>query len=471
MQRLRPSFFVSDTLSGAPVEFTAPRELRMYVCGLTVYDYAHIGHARTMLVFDVLHRMAISKGFYVRYLQNFTDIDDKIIDRASKVGVDPLKFAEKFMVEALHDMDLLNIRRPTLMPRATQHISAMQRLIQGLIERGHAYVVPSGVYFSVRTFPEYGKLSKKRVDQLMAGARVEPDPHKRDPADFALWKVYDTGPLWDSPWGKGRPGWHIECSAMINEHLGETIDIHGGGADLVFPHHENEIAQSESYTGKPLARAWVHVEMLNLRSEKMAKSLGNVIRIRDAVEMWGPNTLRTYLLSSNYRSPLEFSVDGLVKSHENWRIIESAAYDLVDYPPSGDFESQDARNYFKEFDDAISADLDTPRAISTLVRFSRFVGRLSSERRLGSSSKEVGEYFWTMFDVLGYRLPPGPPPDDVLTLVERRRKLRSEGRFSDADAIRDDLRARGYELVDLPDRTSVRMVERLRTTSALGSPA
>lgn len=467
MRLFGPSFFVSDTLTGGPVEFTAPRELKMYVCGLTVYDYAHIGHARTLLVFDVLHRMALSKGFTVKYVQNFTDIDDKIIERASRVGMEPLELAERFIGEALHDMDLLNIRRPTLMPRATQHIATMQKLIEGLIERGHAYVVPSGVYFSVRTFPDYGKLSKKRVDQLLAGARVEPDPNKRDPADFALWKIYEGGPLWDSPWGKGRPGWHIECSSMIYEHLGETIDIHGGGSDLVFPHHENEIAQSESYTGKPLARAWVHVGMLNIRSSKMAKSLGNVIRIRDAVDMWGPNTLRTYLLSSHYRNSMEFSADGLLKSHENWRIIESAAYDLLDYPPSGDSGPGEAEEYLREFDDAISSDLDTPRAISVLVKFSRFIGRLSAERRLGNSGREVGEYFWAMFDAMGYRLPRGPIPEDVLKLVERRRALRSEGRFGEADAIREELRARGYELVDLPDRTSIRVVERIKEVPAL----
>ena len=467
MRLFGPSFFVSDTLTGGPVEFTAPRELKMYVCGLTVYDYAHIGHARTLLVFDVLHRMALSKGFTVKYVQNFTDIDDKIIERASRVGVGPLELAERFIGEALRDMDLLNIRRPTLMPRATQHIATMQKLIEGLIERGHAYVVPSGVYFSVRTFPDYGKLSKKRVDQLLAGARVEPDPNKRDPADFALWKIYEGGPLWDSPWGKGRPGWHIECSSMIYEHLGETIDIHGGGSDLVFPHHENEIAQSESYTGKPLARAWVHVGMLNIRSSKMAKSLGNVIRIRDAVDMWGPNTLRTYLLSSHYRNSMELSADGLLKSHENWRIIESAAYDLLDDPPSGDSGPGEAEEYLREFDDAISSDLDTPRAISALVKFSRFIGRLSAERRLGSSGREVGEYFWAMFDAMGYRLPRGPIPEDVLKLVERRRALRSEGRFGEADAIREELRARGYELVDLPDRTSIRVVERIKEVPAL----
>jgi len=460
--RLASSLRLSDTLSGDIVEFTAPRELKMYVCGLTVYDYAHIGHARTLLTFDVLYRLADAKGFSVKYVQNFTDVDDKIIDRASRMGISPAELADRFIGEALHDFDLLNVRRPTMMPRATQHITGMHKLIEGLIEGGHAYAVPSGVYFSVSTFPEYGKLSKKRVDQLVAGARVEPDPHKRDPADFALWKIYEDGPLWDSPWGRGRPGWHIECSAMIREHLGETIDVHGGGADLIFPHHENEIAQSESYTGRPLSRTWVHVGMLNLGPEKMAKSTGNVIRIRDAVERWGPNTLRTYLLSSHYRSPLGFSAEGLRKAYENWRIIESAAYDLADDPPSADVESREARSHLAEFDGALSDDLDTPTAISVLVRFSRLIGRLSSGRRLGGSSREISEAFATMFDVMGYRLPPGPVPDSVMALVDERNRLRSEGKFGDADSIRDGLRSEGYELVDLPGRTSVRIVERPR---------
>ncbi len=465
MRGLSPSFSVLDTLSGERVEFVAPRELKMYVCGLTVYDYAHVGHARTILTFDVLHRMALRKGFTVKYLQNFTDVDDKIIDRASREGVEPQELAERFIAEAIRDFQLLNVRMPTLMPRATQHVGAMHRIIEGLIGKGHAYVTPSGVYFSVRTFKDYGKLSKRRVDQLIAGARVEPDPYKRDPVDFALWKVYEGGPLWDSPWGKGRPGWHIECSAMIYEHLGETIDIHGGGADLIFPHHENEIAQSESYTGKPLARAWMHVGLLNIRSEKMAKSLGNVVRIRDAVAAWGPNTLRTYLLSSHYRSPLEFSEEGLRKANENWRIIESAAYDLLEEPPSGDRPSDEASQLLEEFDEALSSDLDTSGAISALIRLSRLIGRLRSSRALRGSSRDLGDAFWTMFDVLGYRLPPGPPPDDVMRLVEERARLRAEGRFSEADAIREELRSRGYELVDLPDRTVVRIVERPRASS------
>jgi cysteinyl-tRNA synthetase len=460
--RLSPRFSVSDTLSGGRVEFVAPRELTMYVCGLTVYDFAHIGHARTLLTFDVLYRSADARGFAVKYVQNFTDVDDKIIDRAAREGIEPLELAERFIAEALRDFDALNLRRPAVMPRATQHVGAMQRIISRLIESGHAYVVPSGVYFSVSTFPEYGKLSKRRVDQLLAGARVEPDPHKRDPADFALWKVQGSGPLWDSPWGRGRPGWHIECSAMINEHLGDTIDIHGGGADLIFPHHENEIAQSESYTGKPLARAWMHVGMLNIGSEKMAKSLGNIIRIRDAVERWGPNTLRTYLLSAHYRSPLEFSIEGLRKAYENWRIIESAAYDLRESPPSGDSKSPEARALLREFDDSLASDLDVPSAISALVRLSRHVGRLASERRLEGASREVAEAFWLMFGVLGYRLPEGPPPDDVLRLVSERARLRSEGRFGEADALRARLRSMGYELVDVGDRTYVRAVERPR---------
>ncbi len=456
---LSPSLRIKDTLSGGLVEFRAPGRMRMYVCGLTVYDYVHIGHARTLLVFDVLYRLIEAKGFDVKYVQNFTDVDDKIIMRARELGIEPSQLAETFMEEALRDFQLLNLKRPTVMPRATQHVGDMQRIISALVEGGYAYVTPSGVYYRVSRFPEYGKLSKKKPEQLLAGARIEPDPHKLDPADFALWKIYGDGPLWESPWGRGRPGWHIECSTMIHAHLGETIEIHGGGADLIFPHHENEIAQSEAYTGKPLSKVWMHVGLLNMRKEKMAKSLGNVIRIRDAISWWGPNTLRLYLLSSHYRNPLEFSLEGLKKAHENWRIIESAAHELLENPPTSSSEVDGA---IDEFDEALSNDLNTPSAIAALVKLSRFIGRLAASHELTGSSTGVAKAFATMFDIMGFKLlEPGPEEvQKVERLVEMRTMLRREGRFDEADAVREKLRDMGYEITDYPDRSSWRKVER-----------
>lgn len=451
-----------DTLSRELVEFRPPGVVRMYVCGMTVYDYAHIGHARTFVVFDVLYRLLKAKGFDVRYVQNFTDVDDKIIDRARELGVSPRELAERFIQETLEDFERLNLARPSLMPRATHHIQDMIDIISGLISKGYAYKTATGVYFDVSKFPGYGKLSRVKSEDLRAGARVEPDPSKRNPADFALWKFFGDEPSWDSPWGRGRPGWHIECSAMVLKHLGGEIEIHGGGADLIFPHHENEIAQTESLTGAPVAKAWVHVGLLNLREVKMAKSIGNVIRIRDAISWWGLNTLRLYLLSNHYRSPLEVNLEGLRKAYENWRLIESAAYELVDNVPQSDSEDPQARKLLVEFDSALSNDLNTPPAIKTLVKTSRYINRLSATGKLRGSSKELKHVFDTMMYIIGLRLPEITEEErvEVERLVTERSRYRREKRFREADEIRERLRRMGVELIDLPGGTKWRKVER-----------
>jgi cysteinyl-tRNA synthetase len=302
-----------------PFEPLIPGQVRMYTCGVTVYDLCHIGHARSALVFDVIRRYLEYSGYRVTFVRNFTDVDDKIIDRARDIGIPWDDLARRY-IDAFHqDMDTLGLRRGDIEPKATDHVSDMIRIIQLLEQRGLAYAVGGDVYYSVRRFPEYGKLSHRSLEDLRAGARIEVDERKRDPLDFALWKASRPGePTWDSPWGPGRPGWHIECSAMAFKYLGESFDIHAGGEDLIFPHHENEIAQSEGATGKPLARYWLHNGFVTVNGEKMAKSLGNFVTIRDALGRVSPEALKLLLLSTNYRGPLDYSESAV---HEKARAL------------------------------------------------------------------------------------------------------------------------------------------------------
>ncbi|HNR14899.1 MAG TPA: cysteine--tRNA ligase, partial [Thermodesulfobacteriota bacterium] len=296
---------VYNTFSQKKEEFVPlfDGRVNMYVCGVTVYDHAHIGHARAAVIFDVVYRYLKYRGYRVAYVRNFTDVDDKIINRANAEGKSWKEIADTFINEYSEDMQALGVQSPTHEPRATDHITEMIELVSTLIERGHAYELDGDVYFSVGSFSEYGRLSKKNIDEQLSGARVEKDERKRDPRDFALWKASKPGePWWPSPWGNGRPGWHIECSAMSCKYLGETLDIHGGGKDLVFPHHENERAQTEAATGKPFVRYWVHNGFVNINSEKMSKSLGNFFTIKDILNEYHPEVVRLFLLSHHYRS-------------------------------------------------------------------------------------------------------------------------------------------------------------------------
>jgi cysteinyl-tRNA synthetase len=303
--------------------------IRMYVCGVTVYDDSHIGHARTVVVFDVLRRYLLSKGYKVVFVQNFTDIDDKIINRAKAEGKTAKEISEKYIANYYRDFGGLNVMDPTAQPKATEHIQEMIQIVRGLIDKGHAYLTLNGVYFRVRSFSGYGKLSRKPVEELEAGARIEVDSSKEDPLDFALWKFSSDQPVWNSPWGKGRPGWHIECSAMSLKYLGNTFEIHGGGHDLVFPHHENEIAQSESFTGVvPFAKIWMHSGMVTIGSQKMSKSLGNIVTIDRALKSWGMNSLRLYCVSVHYAKPLDYTDELLRESVQRWRQIETCLYEL-----------------------------------------------------------------------------------------------------------------------------------------------
>ena len=301
---------IYNTMTRAKEAFVplTPGQVRMYVCGVTPYDYSHIGHARSALVFDVVRRYLAFRGFRVTFVRNFTDVDDKIIRRAAAENVLPRALAERYIAAEQEDMATLGLMAPDVAPKATEHIAPMIELIERLLAVGTAYVVDGDVYFRIAGFPAYGRLSGKPLDELVAGARVEVDERKRDPRDFALWKSAKPGePTWESPWGPGRPGWHIECSAMAMQYLGESFDIHGGGDDLIFPHHECEIAQAEAATGKVFARYWIHNGLVNMGREKMSKSLGNTLTIRELVRRHDPQALRLYLLGTHYRNPLEWS--------------------------------------------------------------------------------------------------------------------------------------------------------------------
>ena len=338
-----------------------PNKVKMYVCGITPYDSCHIGHARCYVAFDVIRRYLKYSGYDVAYVQNFTDIDDKIIDRARTTDVSHGKLSKKYMDEYFDCMDALGIQRADVYPLVTEHIPEIIAIVQGLIDKGYAYVLDGSVYFEVSRFAEYGKLSGRRVEDLLAGARVEVDECKRHPADFALWKNAKPGePSWDSPWGNGRPGWHIECSAMAIKHLGETIDIHGGGQDLIFPHHENEIAQSEGWTGKPFARYWIHNGFVTVNKEKMSKSLNNFFVLKEAIAQYHPQVVRLFLLTTHYRSPIDFSSDKL----EMTRASLERIYNLTDklkemgcFDPTDTFAEQ--THYHPEADKCVEEILET----------------------------------------------------------------------------------------------------------------
>ena len=302
--------------------------IRIYLCGVTTYDDCHIGHARTILVFDVLRRYLLYNGFRVIFVQNFTDIDDKIINRAKKEGITAEEISSRYIESYFEDFTKLNVLLADKYPKATEHVEEMINLVEGLVKKNYAYITSNGVYFRVKRFESYGKLSKKSVEELQSGARIEIDALKEDPLDFALWKFSTDGPVWNSPWGKGRPGWHIECSAMALKYLGSRIDIHGGGQDLIFPHHENEVAQSEAFTHELFSKLWMHIGIVTLKTEKMSKSLGNIITVKKAMEKWGANTLRLYLLTTHYSKPIDYTDETLSEALQKWRQIEHCVYEL-----------------------------------------------------------------------------------------------------------------------------------------------
>jgi cysteinyl-tRNA synthetase len=439
-----------NTLTQETSEFV-PRgdEVTMYVCGVTPYDEAHIGHAMSAIVFDTLRRYLEYRGHSVRHVRNFTDIDDKIIDRARERGEDALEMARRYAARYDEDMAALNVMPPTVAPYATQEIPAIIQMIEGLMEREFAYPANGDVYYRVARKADYGKLSHQSVESMIAGQRIEADEGKEHPADFALWKGAKPGePFWDSPWGPGRPGWHIECSAMSLRYLGETIDIHGGGTDLIFPHHENEIAQSESYTGQtPFVRFWLHHGMMRMHGEKMSKSLGNFITVRDAVERFGGDALRMFVLSATYSKPLNFTEDGLRGNRTGIERLRTAA--RRPGAPTSD-EQVDPEPYRRQFEAAMDEDLNTSGGLAALFDLASAINR---GRDAGQRIERAQSVLLELSGVLGLRLE--ETEGDVLAakpfidlLVEIRGELRKAKQYQLADSVRARLTELGITIED-----------------------
>ena len=451
---------IYNTLTRRKEEFKpiTEGEVKIYACGPTVYNFIHIGNARPICVFDVLRRYFEYRGYKVTFVQNFTDIDDKIIKRANEENSTFTQVSEKYIEEFWKDANGLNFRPATVHPKATENIDKIIEIVQGLIDNGHAYEVDGDVYFSPKTFDEYGKLSHQPLEELEAGARIMVGDIKKDPMDFALWKSAKPGePYWDSPWGKGRPGWHIECSAMVCRYLGESIDIHCGGQDLIFPHHENEIAQSECFTGKPFANYWMHNGYINVDNVKMSKSLGNFFTVRDVAEKYGYEPIRYLMISSSYRSPINYSVDII----EQCKASLSRLYNCRD---SLDFEIKNARNgelsadikeqldkRTAQFIEAMDDDLNTADGIAAVFELVRDINTLVIGK---GGSKETAEYATKVFDeltgVLGlvYNRNTETLDSDIDAMIEARTKARKEKNWAEADRIRDELKAMGVVLED-----------------------
>ena len=446
-------------------------EARVYVCGVTVYDLCHIGHARSAIVFDVMRRYLRFRNYKVTFIKNYTDVDDRIIRRANEEGVAASVVSERYIAEYQKDMASIGVPPADVEPKATEHIPQMITLIQGLIARGVAYTLEGDVYFEVRRFPSYGKLSGKNLDELEAGARVDVDERKRDPLDFALWKASKPGePSWPSPWGPGRPGWHIECSAMAMQYLGETFDLHGGGEDLIFPHHENEIAQSEGATGKPFVRCWAHNGFVNLNFEKMSKSLGNTLWIRDMVQRHDPEALRLYFLGTHYRHPLEYADERISESAKALgrlrALVEEAgrvARGGPQPPGTGDAALLDQVDaHVERFTSVMDDDFNTPQALAVLFDLLRLLYG-SREQGAGAGAFVVGvARLVDLARVLGLleqgaRTQPSIDPKlkaRIESLVYLREQARKQRDFAEADRLRDELLALNVTLKDSRDGTT-----------------
>ena len=448
---------LQDTLTNVEQELDVSKKVRIYLCGVTVYDESHIGHARTIIVFDVLRRYLENKKIEIEFIQNFTDVDDKIINRAQSDNTTAEKISTKYIENYFKDFDGLNVKRATNYPKATEHIEDIIKFIEKLVEKQIAYISKNGVYFSISKFPEYGKLSKKKIDELQSGARIEVDETKNDPLDFAVWKLSDTKPVWDSPWGKGRPGWHIECSAMSIKYLGENFEIHGGGRDLIFPHHENEIAQSESCTGSPFAKIWMHVGMVTINGEKMSKSLGNIKSIKHVLENWGSNIIRLFCLSGHYSKPIDYSEELLKENLTKWRQVETCYYELI-HANSENHEEIDSiiEKISKEFDNALECDFNTHLALSAFFQLVKEANRLAAEEKLGKEDAKIIKIeLQRMLEILGLSIPEMTEDEknDIDNLIASREEFRKEKQFEDADKIRDKLNEMNVELIDHKERT------------------
>ncbi len=455
-----------------PFEPIEPGKVGMYVCGVTVYDYSHIGHARCYVAFDAVFRYLEHLGLDVTYVRNFTDVDDKIIKRANERGEDPLRLSERFIHEYYADMDSLGCRRPHIEPRVSTHIPQIIGMIEQIIANGHGYVVDGDVYFDIDSFPSYGVLSGRNLDDMRAGERVAVDERKKNPFDFALWKSAKPGePTWDSPWGAGRPGWHIECSAMSTSHLGHTFDIHGGGKDLVFPHHDNEIAQSEAATTHPYVRTWMHNGFVNVDSEKMSKSLGNFFTIRTVRELYHPEAIRWFLMSTHYRAPINYTERNIEEAAARVYYLYQTLLDMdavIEAAETADdgplLEEELVTSMGTRFGAAMDDDFNTALAISVLSEPLKLANDLMHGKKLKKKPGRVRtlaalrEGFRPMFAVLG--VGEGSAPEvlsdmrscalkrRVHKLVGERGQARTDKDWGRADAIRDQLDAMGVRLCD-----------------------
>jgi cysteinyl-tRNA synthetase len=456
---------IFNTMSRAKEEFTplTPGQVRMYVCGVTVYDLSHIGHARSAMVFDVIRRYLIHKGFTVTFVKNYTDIEDKIIRRAQQEGVDWREITERYIAAYDADMDSVGVLRPDERPKATDHIPQMIAIIERLIGEGTAYVVDGDVYFEIGRFPAYGRLSGKNLDELLVGARVDVDERKRDPRDFALWKSAKPGePSWESPWGPGRPGWHIECSAMAMQYLGESFDIHGGGEDLVFPHHECEIAQSEACTGRTFARYWMHNGFVNMAKEKMSKSLGNTLTIKDIVARHHRDAIRLFLLGTHYRNPVEWAEE---RVHESARALERFTRLFHDVQTAwvafADTPALPATlaGFSAQFEAAMDDDFNTPQALSVLFDMTKALYEyrdragtdLDARAGFAAGTAELRRLAGALgLFQHGDEMPGGPPPE-VERLVAERGQARAQRNWKRADELRNELAALGWIVEDKAD--------------------
>jgi len=454
---------VYNTLTREKSEFDPIQagEVRMYVCGPTVYDSAHVGHAMSALVFDVVRRYLLFRGYDVHYVMNFTDVDDKIIDRANRVGVEPIELAEKYISEFKKDLDSLNILPATEHPRATEEIDSIIEMVSRLIEKDSAYEVDGDVYFRVETAENYGKLSGRKLEEMNAGSRIRVDERKENPMDFAIWKTAKPGePAWDSPWGPGRPGWHIECSAMNLEHLGQQIDIHGGGNDLIFPHHENEIAQTEAITGKPFARYWMHNGMLQLKGEKMSKSTGNLIPIKEFVQDHAGDVMRLIVVSSHYRSPLTFN-DEVIEANERAleRLLSAkkpATEDAVG-APQDILEKLDEQveTTQQSFAESMNEDFNTAGALGSIFDLVRMINQARDNQATDEELAYAQKTFKELTGVLGLEL---KGRDKATTsadafidlLLDLRQDLREAKKYELSDRVRDELANLGVIIEDTP---------------------
>ena len=456
---------IYNTLSKKKEDFIPLEEgkVRMYVCGPTVYNFIHIGNARPMIVFDTARRYLEHKGYEVNFVSNFTDVDDKIIKKANEEGVIAEEISQRYIAECKKDMEGMNIMPATTHPLATQEIGGMIDMISELIDKGDAYAVNGTVYFRTRQFKDYGKLSHKNLDDLQAGNRsllVSGEDEKEDPLDFVLWKPKKEGePYWKSPWGDGRPGWHIECSVMSKKYLGEQIDIHGGGEDLIFPHHENEIAQSESCSGKEFARYWMHNAFLNIDNRKMSKSLGNFFTVREISEKYDLQVLRFFMLNAHYRSPLNFSAELMESSKNALERIQTAVDNLKflaehasaqEMTPEETAKAEEAAKYEKAFDDSMDDDFNTADAIAAIFDLVKFANTTADEKSSKVYAETLREKIQGLCDIMGLITEKKEEllDEDIEKLIEERQAARKAKNFARADEIRAELLEKGIVLED-----------------------